>query len=113
MLYKYYMTQRPAMPGAQPSKGLVDIQEINPNQQTNGVGRAYARLTYDRPLTNAEVSNYELTPDADQLRKNAERYMGMDIKFNPVLNLWDIWDGDDLIGSASTLEEAKSGIDNL
>lgn len=87
MLYKYYMTQRPAMPGAQPSKGLVDIQEIDPNQQTEGIGRAYALLTYNRQLTSAEISGYELTPDTDQLRQNVERYMGMDIKFNPVLNL--------------------------
>lgn len=113
MIFCYYMTQRPPMPGAQPKKGLIDIQTLDANQPTKDVGRAYARLTYDRPLSSAEISGYELMPDTDQLRQNEDHYMGMLIKFNPILNGWDVWDNNVFVTCAETLEEAKEGIRSL
>lgn len=60
----YYMTQRPAQPGAQPKKGLTDIQAFDSRTFIPSIGReAYALLTYDRVLTAEEVRDYELVPD--------------------------------------------------
>ena len=61
--YSYYMTQRPAMPGAMPSKGLEQIEDRDPDDFIRYLGKgAYAVITYTRKLTDKEVSDYELTP---------------------------------------------------
>jgi hypothetical protein len=112
-MFAYYMTQRPPMPGAQPRNDLVEIEELDPTKPIEGVGRAYAKLIYSRPLTDAEISDFELMPDTDSLRKNEEHYKGMTIRFNPILNLWDVWEGEELVASVGSIEEAKAGIDSL
>ena len=50
--YLYGMRLRPAGPGAQPMKGLLRIAP--------GGGQYYDLLIYDRPLTEQELSDYEL-----------------------------------------------------
>lgn len=62
-VYSYYMTQRPPMPGAMPTDGLEFIDENTKLRFINEIGRdAYARLTYNRELTEKEIKDYELTP---------------------------------------------------
>lgn len=61
--FLYYMTQRPAMPGAMPKADLTDICELDPAATIPEINRgAYAVLTYSRPLTYQEIHDYELTP---------------------------------------------------
>lgn len=65
MNYKYYMTQRPPMPGAMPKDGLIDIHEVMPAEYCDAVGHnVYATLTYDRQLSKGEIRAYELTPES-------------------------------------------------
>jgi len=62
-VYIYYMTQRPPMPGAMPTEGLKFIDENTQLRFIDEIGRdAYARLTYNRKLTEKEIKDYELTP---------------------------------------------------
>lgn len=66
-MYRYFMTQRPPMPGAQPKLGLCSIEDLDKNVQISSLGKgAYAILTYSRPLTKKEMVDYELTPCADK-----------------------------------------------
>ena len=55
MTYSYYMTMRPAMPGAMPKDGLREIVD-------DTKWGAYCRLDYDRELTKKEIIDYELRP---------------------------------------------------
>lgn len=60
----YYMTQRPPMPGAQPKKGLVNIESFDGRPYIDEIDHeAYALLTYDRVLLDSELREYELVPD--------------------------------------------------
>jgi hypothetical protein len=52
-MYKYGMRLREAAPGAQPKKGLCEIQD-DPS------GIYWNILIYDRPLTDQEKEDYEL-----------------------------------------------------
>ena len=54
MTYSYYMTMRPAMPGAMPKNGLREI--------VDDTKWGYCRLDYDRELTSKEIADYELRP---------------------------------------------------
>lgn len=59
----YYMTQRPAGPGAMPRNGLVDVLNYDGKPFIPEIGReAWSRLTYNRMLTAEEIRDYELTP---------------------------------------------------
>ena len=61
--YTYFMTQRPPMPGAMPKNGLSDIHEYDGQDYISEIGRkAYARLEYNRKLSDQEVRDYELVP---------------------------------------------------
>lgn len=113
MRFSYYMTQRPAMPGAQPREGLIEVEELNPNTNTPGVGRAYARITYDRQLGVKEIIDYELIADTDANRQNKVNYNGYSIEYNPVLDLWDTYECGSLAASTYTLDEAKAAIDEI
>lgn len=62
-MYSYYMTQRPPMPGAMPTEGFEFIDENTQLRFINEIGHdAYARLTYNRELTDKEIKDYELIP---------------------------------------------------
>jgi len=64
MSYRYYLTQRPFMPGTFPGKptdwedisdhGRVFVPEIN--------RKAWAWVEYKSPLAQKDVDDYELTP---------------------------------------------------
>lgn len=64
MNHIYYMTQRPAMPGAMPRDGLVDIQQYDDRQYIQQIDcKAYAKLVYSRELADEEIHNYELVQE--------------------------------------------------
>ena len=60
----YYMTQRPFDIGCQPNEGLMYAESYAFTDQkviVPGTGKAaYAKLVYDRELTQDEIDAYEL-----------------------------------------------------
>lgn len=63
MIYCYFMTQRPPMPGAMPKEGLDKIEEYDKKKFIHELGcTAYAKVYYNRELTKDEVKQYELEP---------------------------------------------------
>lgn len=63
MIYCYFMTQRPPMPGAMPKEGLYEIEDYDAKKFVPEVGcTAYAKLYYGRELSKEEVKQYELEP---------------------------------------------------
>lgn len=64
MEYTYYLTQRPAGPGCQPRKGLLDIEDLDDRFVPEINREAWSKVIYDRQLTPEEISQYELTPAA-------------------------------------------------
>lgn len=60
MAYIYYLTQRPASIGTQPDKGLISVCNFS-HRQNVGYCEAWAKVVYDRKLTEKEVSDYELS----------------------------------------------------
>lgn len=56
MLYKYYLNERPAGPGAVPKDGLA---EYDPEDK----GGRYGSVIYRRELTASEIIEYELTEE--------------------------------------------------
>lgn len=67
MKYAYYMIYRPAMPGAMPREGLVEIENLDADGERQYVpqidSKAYSRIIYNRPLTRKEIRAYELIPE--------------------------------------------------
>lgn len=65
-LYKYYSTQRPVAPGTFPTPARNAPDEIvNYDQRVpveGGAFLAWGHLTYTKPLTEKQVSDYELRP---------------------------------------------------
>ena len=59
--YRYYCLYRPPMPGAIPRLGLLRIASYDYKQCIGGIG-TWGFAEYDRPLTDAEVNQYELKP---------------------------------------------------
>lgn len=59
--HRYYLTQRPASLGTHP-KGTTDLVNFDDKQQVDDIGReAWGYVEYDKPLTDAQISDYELT----------------------------------------------------
>jgi len=62
--YKYLCSQRPPMPGAVPTRGLVEIQDPQDGVESVELnGRSFncwGYVVYDRPLSNVEMRDYEL-----------------------------------------------------
>ena len=112
---KYYMTQRPPMPGAMPKIGLVDIQDLNPNDIIPEIGKgAYALLTYSQPLSGKDICDYELTPYGQQ---RSEVYKGYELTFLPQHQEWAVTSLENpqlgVIAYCNTREEVIEGIDDL
>ena len=64
MRHSYYMTQRPPMPGAMPAMGLINVESFKGRKMVDEIGRpAYAKITYTRELSGADVAEYELIPE--------------------------------------------------
>lgn len=63
-MYRYYLTQRPAGPGAQPRDGVLSVSNYPHKTMIPSIQReAWADVLYGRELTPQEVSDYELTPE--------------------------------------------------
>ena len=108
MTYSYYLTMRPACPGAQPSRGLKNIIDLNGAYIPAIRHTAYALLEYDRTLTDKEVFQYELAQTAIP----EEIYKGYVIR--PECDGYAVYrDAVNLIAVCNTIEEAKEGIDSL
>jgi len=61
-MYRYYLTKRPAAPGAIPS-GAANIHSYGANGTSfDRLGTVWSYAEYERELTPEEVSSYELTP---------------------------------------------------
>ena len=58
-VYRYYCKFRPPMPGAIPRDGLVSTSDYDWPQSFDGVS-AWGIAEYSRPLTDQEISDYEL-----------------------------------------------------
>ena len=56
--YRYYTTQRPPSPGAQPS-GATNIVSFDTKKIIDGV-EAWGYVEYDKPLTAKQINDYEL-----------------------------------------------------
>ena len=85
-LYKYYSTQRPVDIGTFPKPPRNAPDEIvNYDQRVpveNGSFLAWGHLTYTRPLTKRQTSDYELRPAPDNPNKNAE--LSMEQNYNQI-----------------------------
>ena len=57
---RYYLTQRPPMPGAIP-RGAIAVAEYDGREFVREINRAaYGWAEYDHPLTKREIEDYEL-----------------------------------------------------
>jgi hypothetical protein len=66
MNHVYYTLFRPAMIGAIPRHGLTEIENFGERKFVPSIGReAWAKVTYNRELTNKEISDYELMPEGE------------------------------------------------
>jgi len=112
MTFTYYMTQRPAGPGAQPRDGLIEVCELDQNVPIDGVGRAYSKIVYDRQLTDEEIRDYELTQEC---RVEDIEYKGYLLTYLPWMNLWAVRVIAErelgVVAYEDTLEDAERDID--
>ena len=60
IVYRYYTPDRPPMPGAVPRDGLDRIACYDTRQSVGSGISAYGYAEYTRPLTDKEISDYEL-----------------------------------------------------
>ena len=69
MTYRYYLTQRPPVPGAVPnSNAITAAEDFGIRKEVPMIGEAYGWVEYEKPLTNEETERYELTPEAHRHR---------------------------------------------
>ena len=66
-MYRYKMMHRPFSIGCQP---IGQIEYVERNKQTDG---CYGILTYTRPLSDSEVSQYELWEIQEKCKLNKLR----------------------------------------
>lgn len=61
--FRYYLTERPFSIGTFPNNGNL-IYHFDYDCRTNipGVGMVWGFVDYSKPLTEKEISDYELTP---------------------------------------------------
>ena len=116
MLHRYYMTQRPPMPGAMPQKDLFLIEDLDPRDEIPYLDKgAYALVAYTRPLTDQEIREYELIPEDDGSHQT-ELYKGYVIEWIPQEEKWRVYDEayrSHTVAYVDSVEEAKDGIDSL
>ena len=65
-LYRYYLTQRPPAPGAIP-RGSKNTVSFDTKQEVDGL-EVWGYVEYDKPLTEQQISDYELTELTDDLK---------------------------------------------
>ena len=111
-MYCYYMTERPAGPGAQPKEGLVNIIDCDPTIVNTVIKRrAYALLEYNRPLTHDELLCYSILP---AISPDAVQYRGFVFEWDEWQALWRVYfEGrpQDTVAYEDSIEKAKSEID--
>ena len=61
-VYRYYTPFRPPMPGAVPRQGLDRVECYDSWQNVGNGVCAYGFAEYFRPLSENEISDYELAP---------------------------------------------------
>ena len=61
--YRYYLTQRPPAPGAIP-RGSKNTVSFDTKQEVDGL-EAWGYVEYDKPLTEQQISDYELTENSE------------------------------------------------
>ena len=64
--YTYYTRMRPPGPGCQPSNGLQEVKDYDGRKATDDGILAWGEVTYNRPLSETEISDYELTLEVDE-----------------------------------------------
>lgn len=65
MKYRYFSTERPVAPGTFPKKPGCEISNYPQKFYIDGMGfSAWGHIDYDEPLTDEEISQYELRPQA-------------------------------------------------
>ena len=62
----YYTRMRPPGPGCQPSSGLLEVKDYDGRKAVGNGISAWGEVTYNRPLSETEISNYELTLEVDK-----------------------------------------------
>lgn len=61
MLYRYWLTLRPAMPGTIPSRNLERIENFDSRTYSEDAGReVWGYVEYSEPLTDRQIFDYEL-----------------------------------------------------
>ena len=65
--YRYYLTQRPPSPGAIPS-GSINTVSFDDKQDVDGL-EAWGYVEYDKPLTENQISDYELTKNVTETKQ--------------------------------------------
>ena len=67
MIYRYYSTQRPIMPGCFPKPNnnkVVEIFNFDDRTMVESIGRpAWGFVSYAFPLSQSDISSYELVPE--------------------------------------------------
>lgn len=62
-MYTYYLTQRPADIGTFPKDNVIMVECFDFKKHCDEIGRAaWAKVAYAEPLSDKQVSDYELTP---------------------------------------------------
>ena len=111
-MYRYYMTARPAGPGAQPKDGLVNVTDCDPNIINPVIKHhAWSLLEYSRPLTLDEERHYELLP---AIYPEDVEYRGFVFEWHEGDQTWRIYEQGkphQTVAYVDTVEEAKAGID--
>ena len=102
-MYSYYMVMRPAMPGAMPKAGLLEI--------VDDTKWGYCRLDYDRELTPKEISDYELRPAKEPAPVH---YRGYTIEWVWNMFSWRVVDDkypQNTVAYVDSVEQAKADLD--
>ena len=109
-MYSYLMPYRPAGPGAQPKGGLSFIEDMN--YPETGY---YAKLHYDRELSEDELRSYELVP---AIAPDPVGYRGFVIDYMPRQRMYAVyWENDffakrnNVVAYVDSVDEAKRDID--
>lgn len=66
MKYRYFSTMRPVSIGTYPNNGkVVEIHNFDTRQMVKSIGReAWGYIDYSEPLTEKQISDYELVAEA-------------------------------------------------
>lgn len=81
MIYAYYLTQRPATPGAMPMEGLLSVEDYSRPVADGKINRIWAKVSYLRELSEQEISDYELTPVPEK-KENRGQHKVISIRDN-------------------------------